>query len=489
MCDSTVLSPSEHEEDLGIWERQSVGAAPTMDRMSHSDATPSAQSSPGNSRSNQEPLHGVTEATLPSDQGRGSAENMEKVAADSTRPWLKFCAALERPADKVRNVKKLSIRDKIRLRRSTTTNMDHVLLMGTVSFVLDPLACPYAEEEACKKFFATSPSFLKAHLQNKHDLKNVLLNFVCPCPAKCNARKECATVLFDPSHMNSHMTAHLERRHRKYYEAMCVALLSAEPLPGEDPEKVKTRLYYRERARRFTFPAWTREKDKMFPSQIIPDRIIIPTEIHRRGDGVIKYICNIDPCSDSHTAIGDGGPQAAFNMHVHMLLEHGKRYGLTSTRFYHKCPACGELINAADNQLETHVKALHEELLLGGHRGEFSEDAQKVCPFLRLLVRLIMSVGLLAKAESAGGQHSVPSHRRRHHQRPAAGRRPPRQRVAVPAALHLSGQAVRQRVPRGRQGAGVHAVAHPGRSPRRLECARDRDRSDSRGGGLHFEFT
>ncbi|XP_055336851.1 uncharacterized protein LOC129587236 isoform X2 [Paramacrobiotus metropolitanus] len=378
MCDSTVLSPSEHEEDLGIWERQSVGAAPTMDRMSHSDATPSAQSSPGNSRSNQEPLHGVTEATLPSDQGRGSAENMEKVAADSTRPWLKFCAALERPADKVRNVKKLSIRDKIRLRRSTTTNMDHVLLMGTVSFVLDPLACPYAEEEACKKFFATSPSFLKAHLQNKHDLKNVLLNFVCPCPAKCNARKECATVLFDPSHMNSHMTAHLERRHRKYYEAMCVALLSAEPLPGEDPEKVKTRLYYRERARRFTFPAWTREKDKMFPSQIIPDRIIIPTEIHRRGDGVIKYICNIDPCSDSHTAIGDGGPQAAFNMHVHMLLEHGKRYGLTSTRFYHKCPACGELINAADNQLETHVKALHEELLLGGHRGEFSEDAQKL---------------------------------------------------------------------------------------------------------------
>ncbi|XP_055334663.1 uncharacterized protein LOC129585814 isoform X2 [Paramacrobiotus metropolitanus] len=286
-------------------------------------------------------------------------------------PVQKFCAALNRPDDRTRRLA-ISIPDKIVIRKSEKTGISHVLVMGTVDFILDPLACPFAKQtEACKGFFATAPHFLEAHLEAKHALKNVILNFVCPCPAKCNDGHSCPEVRFDPGDM--HMLAHLRSCHRKYYEVMRLALLSAEPEPGLDPQRAQKRLYFRQHARRLYFPAWTHDKDRLFPSQIIPDKIVIPAEIDQNG--VIKYTCKIDPCS--RTPIGDGGPYAAFDLHMHMLTEHGKQYDMF-TSFFHECPGCGRLINAVDKQLESHVKAMHEELLRKGRDCiKYSEQAMK----------------------------------------------------------------------------------------------------------------
>ncbi|XP_055336932.1 uncharacterized protein LOC129587288 isoform X3 [Paramacrobiotus metropolitanus] len=125
------------------------------------------------------------------------------------------------------------------------------------------------------------------------------------------------------------------------------------------------------------FPGWTRSKGELFPSQIIPDRIVIRTEMGdvdgEPGKREIKYICNIDPC----LAHKIGGPQGSRQMHHHLVMQHASRFDL-GTDFFHACPAkevCEEIVFASDHQLESHVKAKHPELL--GLGKEYFENAKK----------------------------------------------------------------------------------------------------------------
>ncbi|XP_055337071.1 uncharacterized protein LOC129587378 [Paramacrobiotus metropolitanus] len=378
MSDSTtVLASSEDEdekgtsseEDKGISERESICASPTdtVDRASNSDygstGSSSAQSSPESSRLKPEPLPAIQENPLPK-KLRDFEEITAKYSADAKQ---KFCAATQRP-DYEATQMALSIPDKILVRHSPATGIHHVLVMGSVDFMMDPLPCPFAEKEtACRGFLARTPHFLQVHLRTKHPLPNALLNFVCPCPAQYNGGQTCKVATYDPGDMN--MVPHLRKYHAKYYATMCAAL---EPVEAdEDPERVQKRLNYRTRARRIPFPLWTYRRDMLFPTQIIPDKIVIPTRIE---NGEIKYICNVDPCNDQ--PIGEGEPRAAFCFHIHMYTEHRKRFSMFTT-FYHKCPGCERILVAAHEELETHVKAMHEELLHKGARVEYSEEAKQ----------------------------------------------------------------------------------------------------------------
>ncbi|XP_055336864.1 uncharacterized protein LOC129587248 [Paramacrobiotus metropolitanus] len=176
MSDSTsVLAAAEDAVDQGIGEgsqtRTCVSPSDAaVDRASHSDCgSSSAKSSSDPSHLNKEPLQTVIEEEKVLEQKWGLAKHVKNVSADMER----FCEALKRPDYKAKKLN-ISIRDKIVVRASRIA--DHVLVMGTVSFVLDPLPCPYAEQEAaCQDFRATAPYILKAHLQSKHDLRNMIV--------------------------------------------------------------------------------------------------------------------------------------------------------------------------------------------------------------------------------------------------------------------------------------------------------------------------
>ncbi|XP_055337063.1 uncharacterized protein LOC129587372 isoform X2 [Paramacrobiotus metropolitanus] len=118
---------------------------------------------------------------------------------------------------------------------------------------------------------------------------------------------------------------HLHQHHAKYYRRMRAALKPDEA-KVDDPQREQKRLHYLAHARRSRFPAWAYKTDRLFPSQIIPDRIVIPTQVDK--DGTIKYMCSIDPCSDH--AIDSG-----FGIHLHMMEQHGQRYDLLLSRRYH----------------------------------------------------------------------------------------------------------------------------------------------------------
>ncbi|XP_055357443.1 uncharacterized protein LOC129602450 [Paramacrobiotus metropolitanus] len=377
MSDSTtVLASAEDADDhidQGIGEEARTCISPSdaaVDRASHSDyGSSSAKSSPDTSHLKNKPQQTVIEEEKLLGQNPRSAKRLKNVSADMEQ---RFCDALKRPDYQVKKLN-LSIPDKIIVRASKTT--DHVLVMGTVSFMLDPLPCPYAgQEAACQDFRACEPRLLKAHLQTKHDLRNVVLNFVCPCAGRFNGRQSCPVVRFDPGDI--YMRKHLREDHRKYYEAVCAALVDAKA--GEDPQIAQKRERFLRRARRRYFPGWTHDRNELFPSQIIPDRIVIRTEMgdvdgKQPGKREIKYICNIDPCQDHKI----GGPQGSRQMHHHLVMQHASRFDL-GTNFFHKCPAeevCEEIVFAGDNQLEAHVHALHPELL--GKEKKYSEAAQK----------------------------------------------------------------------------------------------------------------
>ncbi|XP_055336930.1 uncharacterized protein LOC129587288 isoform X1 [Paramacrobiotus metropolitanus] len=241
MSDSTTVLPSaEDADDQGIGEEAQARTCvsptdATVDRASHSDyGSSSAKSSPDTKsfpHLNKKPQQTVIEEGKLLGQNRRSAKHVKNVSADMEQ---NLCDALKRPDYNAKRLN-ISIPHKIIVRASKTA--DHVLVMGTVSFMMDPLPCPYAgQEAACQEFRACEPRLLKAHLQCKHDLRNVILNFVCPCPGRFNGRQGCPVVRFDPGDM--YMRKHLLEDHRKYYTAVRAALESVEP--GEDPHVGKS---------------------------------------------------------------------------------------------------------------------------------------------------------------------------------------------------------------------------------------------------------
>ncbi|XP_055337013.1 uncharacterized protein LOC129587335 [Paramacrobiotus metropolitanus] len=167
------------------------------------------------------------------------------------------------------------------------------------------------------------------------------------------------------------MREHLAKYHRKYYAAVTDALVAADS-EEDDPQLVQKHETFMRRTRRLFFPGWTRRKEELFPSQIIPDKVVIPTKISKEGE--IQYICNIDPCSKRTFR----PPHAASGVHTHVWTEHRSRLDMR-TSLYHKCPApkCREIVLGCEHQMEPHVKAVHPELLPPFARQEYSEAAKK----------------------------------------------------------------------------------------------------------------
>ncbi|XP_055336928.1 uncharacterized protein LOC129587287 isoform X2 [Paramacrobiotus metropolitanus] len=236
-------------------------------------------------------------------------------------------------------------------------------------FVLDPLPCPFAEHEtACKAFRTHEARLLQAHLHparpaHRHP------EFPCPCPGKFNGKKSCPVVRFDPGDM--YMRRHLREDHRKYSEEVYAALVSAEK--GEDPQVTQKRQNFMRRTRRVYFPGWTNKKGELFPSQIIPDRIVFPTKVDEHKQ--IRYICKIDACRKEKAP--KGHTCAPGSVQHHLWTQHESRFD-PGTNFYIQCPAtevCQEMVYAGDHQLESHVKALHPEML--GWSADYSEAAKK----------------------------------------------------------------------------------------------------------------
>ncbi|XP_055344057.1 uncharacterized protein LOC129592117 [Paramacrobiotus metropolitanus] len=92
--------------------------------------------------------------------------------------------------------------------------------MGTVSYGGNPLKCPYvSESDTCKELCFTSTESLKAHLETAHQLTDVQINLVCPCPAECNGNKECEDVAYD-QHTGMFLEDHLTAAHKEFYEKL-----------------------------------------------------------------------------------------------------------------------------------------------------------------------------------------------------------------------------------------------------------------------------
>ncbi|XP_055357444.1 uncharacterized protein LOC129602451 [Paramacrobiotus metropolitanus] len=371
----TTVSTStcEEDDDQRAEARQQMSAstgstaAETTDPASDSVESLSSsadQLSPENACPDEAALEDIS-VKFPSKLYGGLAESIVKGTADA---MMKYCTALRRPDYKAKK-RTISIAHKIVVRASKTAN--HVLVMGTVNFMLDPLPCPFSEQQtACTEFRAREPRLLQAHLQTKHGLHNVLLNFVCPCPARLNGKRICPVVRFDPGDM--YMRRHLREDHRKYSEEVYAALVSAEK--GEDPQVTQKRQNFMRRTRRVYFPGWTNKKGELFPSQIIPDRIVFPTKVDEHKQ--IRYICKIDACRKEKAA--KGHRCAPGSVQHHLWTQHESRFD-PGTNFYIQCPAtevCQEMVYAGDHQLESHVKALHPEML--GWSADYSEAAKKV---------------------------------------------------------------------------------------------------------------
>ncbi|XP_055357234.1 uncharacterized protein LOC129602261 isoform X2 [Paramacrobiotus metropolitanus] len=76
------------------------------------------------------------------------------------------------------------------------------------------------------------------------------------------------------------------------------------------------------------FPEWTSDLTQLFPSQIIPDKIITPTVI--KG-GKVEYVCNVESCAEADVSF----PHSGF-LYLHFQQHHSHRYGLP-TKFYYAC--------------------------------------------------------------------------------------------------------------------------------------------------------
>ncbi|XP_055357233.1 uncharacterized protein LOC129602261 isoform X1 [Paramacrobiotus metropolitanus] len=104
------------------------------------------------------------------------------------------------------------------------------------------------------------------------------------------------------------------------------------------------------------FPEWTSDLTQLFPSQIIPDKIITPTVI--KG-GKVEYVCNVESCAEADVSF----PHSGF-LYLHFQQHHSHRYGLP-TKFYYACvdKNCRVRTSDIDDQMEAHIKAEHPQLL------------------------------------------------------------------------------------------------------------------------------
>ncbi|XP_055349071.1 uncharacterized protein LOC129595960 [Paramacrobiotus metropolitanus] len=298
-------------------------------------------------------------------------------AADSAQA---FCAATGRPDREVR-ISELSKDNLVLIRVSERAT--HVLMRATTVTIIEPLWCPlrFAENavEACKKFRAGYPQDLKAHLEGgRRNLHSVQLNFHCPCPAEFNQGAPCDLVEFDP--FGTVFSNHIRDQHPAYYAAMSEALCHRwKMITGQ-----RHREFIRDKKNRI-FPQWTGDVTRLWPRQVIPDKIVFPAVI--KGSAVY-YVCGVPPCAGHESA----GPM---DLHLHLLAAHRRLFRMP-TKLFHGCPAdardCSVVTWAPDHQVEVHVKAVHPQLL--GLTTDYLETAkQERARLERLAVETAECVG------------------------------------------------------------------------------------------------
>ncbi|XP_055354724.1 uncharacterized protein LOC129600276 isoform X2 [Paramacrobiotus metropolitanus] len=266
---------------------------------------------------------------------------------------LEFCEAVGRPDREVVPGKVVSNEMLVRVSKRAT----HVLMRGTIGSLVDPLRCPFGLEEgaveACVTFRAGMPQGLKAHLERVHGMHKVQLNFACPCPAEFNDGADCPFVQFDP--FGDILPDHIREHHPVYKERVMEALYKQRSKKfGE-----KYREFLRT-GKSQTFPEGTSNLGSLWPSQIIADRIIIPTRVDKNGQ--VQYVCKIDACAakkDGHQI------PSSYHMFAHLMMQHRGRCAALATQVYHACadPECLVQLFEPYHLMDSHIKAAHPHLL------------------------------------------------------------------------------------------------------------------------------
>ncbi|XP_055344184.1 uncharacterized protein LOC129592230 [Paramacrobiotus metropolitanus] len=116
---------------------------------------------------------------------------------------------------------------------------------------------------------------------------------------------------------------------------------------------------------RKTFPEWVLDLDakQPFPSQIIPDKFVIPTVVE---NCCLRYVCNLEPCKRT-------GFRYARQIKSHIAVAHEEQVRMETDLFF-GCPApgCNDIAMAETKHMVSHVKAMHP-LLCG--KPDYSENA------------------------------------------------------------------------------------------------------------------
>ncbi|XP_055344148.1 uncharacterized protein LOC129592198 [Paramacrobiotus metropolitanus] len=344
--------------------------------MSHDHLEPMATCSDSEETFNQKRKRWERDEKVPR---TGESNSVPDDSPNSSFPDGKPMKALEKP-----NVLKYSERPDTNVLKTTvilnkiivrTTELaNHVLVMGTVSYSDSPVKCPYgAETNACNNVKFVSTDRLKAHLEVAHQLPNVQINLLCPCPAECNGDKECPVAIYD-QYSGLYLVDHLTEAHEQFYNKLQALLCCVDVDDDDDQDDLEAFLkennlnrkdmdYLKHLDGRKTFPEWTRDVTKPFQSQLIPDKFVQPTVVENR---CLYYVCNLEPCK------GNRFPSPR-RIRSHICTVHLEQVPM-QTDLYFGCPApgCKDIVKSNTNLIISHVKAMHPSLC---GRPDYSQNA------------------------------------------------------------------------------------------------------------------
>ncbi|XP_055344137.1 uncharacterized protein LOC129592187 isoform X2 [Paramacrobiotus metropolitanus] len=306
----------------------------------------------------------------PNDSPNSSSQDAKPMNCPKLPNVLKYSA---RPDTKV--LETTIIPHSIIIRKTELAS--HVLVMGTLSYGYNPIKCPLygtVNGDACKNLCYTSTETLKAHLQAAHALTNVQINLLCPCPAECNGNMECPVVVYD-QHTGMFLENHLTTAHEDHFEKLQTLMCCMNPDDKSDfleefleeyDLKLEDMAYLKHLDGRKTFPEWVYNTTQPFPSQLIPDKFVIPTVVENY---CLRYVCNVEPCKDNII-------RNSQQMRIHIFIVH-KSQVRRETDVFFGCPAqgCEAIARCNTKDMISHVKAVHP--LLCGKPG-CSETALEV---------------------------------------------------------------------------------------------------------------
>ncbi|XP_055344068.1 uncharacterized protein LOC129592128 [Paramacrobiotus metropolitanus] len=117
--------------------------------------------------------------------------------------------------------------------------------------------------------------------------------------------------------------------------------------------KLEDMAYLKHLDGRKTFPEWVYNTTQPFPSQLIPDKFVIPTVVENY---CLRYVCNVEPCKDNII-------RNSQQMRIHIFIVH-KSQVRRETDVFFGCPAqvtegCEAIARCNTKDMISHVKAVH----------------------------------------------------------------------------------------------------------------------------------